>query len=266
MAKQYAIKWRSQDYMKLGRAVAQFNRKIRKIQTEENKMYLPAFERYEWQRDNIKTRQEFNRVINMLKSFSKEGAEELIETPSGEKITKWENRLARRGIKRGIETLTEELKYYDEQRTIKPYQSQKERQKRAELKNLKKFDSLKGYDFSRLKRRGLRWNELDRDYKKAELYRQNYYIAMKELKNFKNYNILKEKLDSIKNPKDFYEYIQQSEILSDLFAWYDDNAGSYVMAGFASNEDGFDYALQVELGFKLEITNNEFDNSINDYI
>ena len=38
------------------------------------------------------------------------------------------------------------------------------------------------------------------------------------------------------------------------------------MAGFASNEDGFDYALQVELGFKLETTNNEFDNSINDYI
>lgn len=247
MAKQYAIKWRPQDYMKLGRAVAQFNRKIRKIQTEENKMYLPAFERYEWQKENIKTRQEFNRVINMLKSFSKEGAEELIESPSGEKITKWENRLARRGIKRGIETLTEELKYYDEQRTIKPYQSQKERQKRAELRNLKKFDSLKGYEFNRLKRRGLRWNELDRDYKKAESYRQNYYQAIEQLKNFENYDVLKNKLDSFKNPQDFYEYIQQSEVLSDIFMWYDNEAGTFVYSGFASNEDAFNHALEVEL-------------------
>ena len=174
--------------------------------------------------------------------------------------------MARRGLKRGIKTLTEELKYYDEQRTNKPYQSQKERQKRAELKNLKKFDSLKGYEFNRLKRRGLRWNELDRDYKKAELYRENYYKAIDQLKNFKNYNILKEKLDSIKNPLDFYDYISQSEVLSDIFMWYDNEAGTFVYSGFASNEDGFDYALQVELGFKLETTNNEFDNSINDYI
>lgn len=266
MAKQYAIKWRQQDYMKLGRAVAQFNRKIRKIQTEENKMYLPSFERYEWQRDNIKTRQEFNRVINMLKSFSKEGAEELIENGEGEKITKWENRLARRGIKRGIETLTEELKYYDEKRTIMPYQSQEERNKRAELSNLKNFDTLKGYEFNRLKRRGLRWNELDRDYKKVELYRNNYYKALEDLKNFKNYNVLKEKLDSIKNPFDFYEYVQNSKVLGDLYNWYDNEGGSHILSAFGSNEDAFDYALQVELGFKLETTNNEFDNSYNDYI
>lgn len=266
MAKQYNIKWKQGDYIKLGKAVAEFNRKISKIQTEENKMYLPALEKYEWQKENIKTRQEFNRVINSLKRFSQEGAEELVETGSGELITKWENKEARKGIRRGIKTLENELQEYENQRVIMPYKSQEERQKRAELRNLKKFDSLKGYNFRRLKRRGLRWNELDREYKKAELYRQNYYIAIKQLKNFKNYEVFKNKLDSIKNPLDFYDYIQQSDTLSDLFTWYDNNAGSYVMAGFASNEDGFDYALQVDLGFKLETTNNEFDNSINDYI
>ena len=63
MAKQYNIRWKQGDYIKLGKAVAEFNRKISKIQTEENKMYLPAFEKYEWQ---------FNRVINSLKRFSQE--------------------------------------------------------------------------------------------------------------------------------------------------------------------------------------------------
>lgn len=72
MAKQYNIRWRQGDYVKLGKAVAQFNRKIKEIQTEENKMYLPSFEKYEWQKENIKTRQEYNRVINSLKRFSQE--------------------------------------------------------------------------------------------------------------------------------------------------------------------------------------------------
>ena len=72
MAKQYNIRWKQGDYIKLGKAVAEFNRKISEIQTEENKMYLPSFEKYEWQKENIKTRQEFNRVINSLKRFSQE--------------------------------------------------------------------------------------------------------------------------------------------------------------------------------------------------
>ena len=247
MAKQYMIKWRQQDYMKLGKVVAQFNRKIREIQTEENKMYLPALENYEWRRDNIKTRQEFNRVINMLKRFSQDGAEKIIESNTGEKITKWEYQLVQRGIKQGIKTLTEELKKYDEQRIIMPYKSQEERNKRAELKNLGKFNSLKGYEFNSLKRRALRWNELDRTIKQGELYRENYYKALKELKNFDNYELFKNKLDSIKNPNDFYEYIQNSEVLSDLFLWYDNEAGTYVYSGFANNQDAFNNGLE-ELG------------------
>lgn len=247
MAKQYNIRWKQGDYIKLGKAVAEFNRKISKIQTEENKMYLPALEKYEWLKENIKTRREFNRVINLLKRFLKNGAEDLVETGSGELLTKWENREVRKGIRRGIKTLENEIKQYENQRVIMPYKSQEERQKRAELSNLKKLDKLKGYDFNRLKRRGLRWNELDRDYKNAELYRQNYYIGIEQLKNFENYEVLKNKLDSFKNPQDFYDYISQSEVLSDIFMWYDNEAGTFVYSGFASNEDAFNHALEVEL-------------------
>lgn len=245
--REYNIRWRQGDYVKLGRAISEFNKKIRKIQNDENKMYLPDFERYEWRRDNIKTRKEFNRVINMLKSFNQEGAEELVEMPSGEFLTKWESKLVKKGIQTGIKTLTNELQKFEEKRTEMPYQSQEEREIRSNLKSLKNIDNLVGYDFRRLKRRANRWLETDRQFKKALQYRENYYKSLEELKNFENYDILKKKLDSIKNPFEFFDYIQQSQVLTDLFEWYDNEAGTYIYSGFAGNQDAFDYALEVEL-------------------
>lgn len=35
------MRWNRTDYLTLGRAVANFNKTIRKLQTEENKLYLP---------------------------------------------------------------------------------------------------------------------------------------------------------------------------------------------------------------------------------
>ena len=35
------IRWPKKDYLTLGKAVANFNKKIRELQTEENKLYLP---------------------------------------------------------------------------------------------------------------------------------------------------------------------------------------------------------------------------------
>ena len=35
------INWKHGDYISLGRAVSNFNKKIRELQAEENKLYLP---------------------------------------------------------------------------------------------------------------------------------------------------------------------------------------------------------------------------------
>ena len=93
------IKWQQKDYLSLGRAVANFNKKINELQSEEKKLYLPELKNYKDIKENIQTRSELNRVINSLKRFSKEGAEDLYTTKAGEQITKWERQELRKANK-----------------------------------------------------------------------------------------------------------------------------------------------------------------------
>ena len=104
---QSKIRWQQKDYLSLGRAVANFNKKINELQKQEKKLYLPELKNYKDIKENIQTRQELNRVIKSLKRFSKEGAEDLYVTKAGEQITKWErqelrkaNKNCRKGVKR----------------------------------------------------------------------------------------------------------------------------------------------------------------------
>lgn len=84
------IKWKQKDYLSLGRAVANFNKKINELNKEEKKLYLPEPKDYKELKSKILTRNELNRVIGSLKRFSKEGAEDLYITKSGEQLTNWE--------------------------------------------------------------------------------------------------------------------------------------------------------------------------------
>ena len=51
---QSQIKWKKGDYISLGKAVAEFNKKINKLQKEEDLAYLPAKIDYKEARENIK--------------------------------------------------------------------------------------------------------------------------------------------------------------------------------------------------------------------
>jgi hypothetical protein len=86
------INWRQGDFVRLGRAVSEFNKKVNALQREENKLYLPETIIYKEAKENITTRKELNRLINSLRRFQREGAEDLYLTQSGEEITKWERR------------------------------------------------------------------------------------------------------------------------------------------------------------------------------
>lgn len=114
MSQQYNIKWREQDEKELRRVVRNFNDKLRRLNklNPENTHILPQFynestEQFESRltmkmvRELIQTRSDFNRTVNMLKRFSKRGAEEIIDAPENlyeSKTTKWQrtemNRLA----------------------------------------------------------------------------------------------------------------------------------------------------------------------------
>lgn len=99
MATQYKIKWQQKDYITLGKAVSNFNKKINELNKEEKKLYLPEKLDYKEVKGNIVTRNELKRVINSLRRFSKEGSEDLYITKSGERITKWERQEMRYSIK-----------------------------------------------------------------------------------------------------------------------------------------------------------------------
>lgn len=106
MPRQYNIKWREQDEQELRRVVRNFNDKLRRLvkANPENKNILPQFYNeatgeFESRitatmlKELIQTRADYNRQLNMLKRFSKRGAEEIVEAPDntyGTRTTKWQ--------------------------------------------------------------------------------------------------------------------------------------------------------------------------------
>ena len=105
MPRQYNIKWREQDEKELRRVARNFNDKLARL-VKKNPEYasiLPQFynkenEQFENRisvqqlKELISTRQDYNRMLNMLKRFSKRGAEKIVETPSeyGARTTAWQ--------------------------------------------------------------------------------------------------------------------------------------------------------------------------------
>lgn len=88
------IKWRDKDISKLKRVVKNFNAKrvriIKKNPTAS--AYLPTKVSYKELKNQIETREDFNREIKSLLRFSKKGAESIVSNDNGLLITKWERR------------------------------------------------------------------------------------------------------------------------------------------------------------------------------
>ncbi len=106
------------DYISLGKAVSNFNKKIRELQQEENKLYLPDERNYKDLRNEIVTRSQLNNIINSLKRFSIQGAEELYTTKGGKEITVWENRENQILKRNAMRTLNADLKGLEVPRKI----------------------------------------------------------------------------------------------------------------------------------------------------
>ena len=97
MSRQYNIKWREQDEKELRRVARNFNDKLRREikKSPQNRGILPQFynessEQFESRitmdmlHNLIETRADYNRIVNMLKRFSKRGAEEIVDAPDNE--------------------------------------------------------------------------------------------------------------------------------------------------------------------------------------
>ena len=218
MKKSY-IRWQKKDYLYLGRVVARFNSKIENLGRKRN---LPKIRSYEEIKSSITTRRELNRVINSMNRFLKEGAEEIVELPNREKITKWEK------TELAIETRIAKANL---RRQMRPYEKivkgsgvfSKAQMGNSEYRALKRtYESLKNPfsrsagDFARIKSRIETLGVSDLEMKRAIIYRNNYLNVLKKYSGYDNYDLLMKKLNSFSNPISFYNFMSKDDIIVDL--------------------------------------------------
>lgn len=245
------IRWKKGDYIKLGQAVSRFNKRIKELESDELS-YLPDMKDYKELKQNILSRKELNRVINSLKRFSLEGNEVLYTTKAGEQLTKWEYSEIRKARNRAVRSLNKQAMEIEAGNKFVGMGDERLRQIEATIQSLKDLENRVGFEFKRTMERIFKYGETDAAIKKAQTFRDNFMNSLEALENYDNIDKLKDKLSSIKNPIKFFEFVNKSDVLMDLFIFYKDKATSQTYGGFADNQDAFNYALEVELEIDID--------------
>lgn len=242
------IRWTRSDYAKLSYAVRKFNEKISELEALD-KDYLPEQYNYAELRNTIYSRRELNRIIKGLNRFTtRETQQQMIVLPSGEEISRWEYSELKKAMRRSEERITDLARGM-----VENYNVMGDKEFKQLLRTKQSIQDLfnrSGYEFRRTAGRTEKWGKTDYELYRASIFRENFMNALKEMRNYKNYKLLKDKLNSIENPIQFYNFIKQSNILSDLFLFYKDKATAQTYGGFIDNQEAFDTAIFEELGIQ----------------
>ena len=239
------IRWTRSDYARLSYAVRQFNKTTRELEKLEGNVAPEEFD-YREVRNAIYSRRELNRVINSLKRIGRESQQRIRTLPSGEQITQWELSELKKAQKRAIGRTTDKARVIVESDTNVMGDTEF-RQLLRTKESIEDLFNRVGSDFKRTAERTLTWGKTDYDLWRASVFRDNYMNALEEMSSYRNYDLLFNKLKSIENPIQFYNYIRQSNILSDLFIFYKDKATSQTYGGFKDNQEAFDTAIFEQL-------------------
>ena len=245
------IRWKRGDYITLGKAVSNFNKKINDLNKLEKKNYLPQKVSYNDIKNKIYTRNEYNRVLKSLKDFNKEGAEEKVLINNVE-TTKWQQNEFIKLKRNAVRNLNFDLK---EMEQIAPHSTKSKAQMGFReyeevldrIRNIKDLEIKTKGDFTRLKDRLENLGNLDYRYMKATIFRQNFLTALESSQELKGYEEFKNKLDRFKSPVAFYNYVKKSDILMDIFLYYKPGDG-IIYGGFDSDQERFYNAME-EVGF-----------------
>lgn len=243
------IRWKLDDYRILEQAVNKFNRKIKRL-TKLGSTSLPEPVDFVNLRKSIKSRGELNRILRSLKAFSVRGAEELVTLTSGEVTSKWEYIELKKARARAKANLTREANKIIKMRNIQLGMGDERLQEIEDtIESLYELENRKGYEYKRVKERILRQGSLDVNLKRAITFRTNFMESLKQASALDGYNKLIKKLESIKNPVDFYEYVSGSNIAMDFGVWYKETGeGDKISYGaFSTSQEMFDVMLD-ELG------------------
>lgn len=227
------IRWKRGDFIRLGRAVSEFNKEIEKNKEVVDELILPEEINYKELRDRIQTRQGLNAYINSLKRIKLPGSFDVVELENGEQITKYAKGEIERGRKSATTVLSNQIKELETKTKIElgieadidlpnAFKSQKQKSLEAKLRDYKKLYKLTGKDFKRrAKELGINQNELK--YRRAYIFRENYMKVMREkYKDFENFNKFESWARKHKNPISFYEALPDGEFYPDDLQYQSD--------------------------------------------
>lgn len=226
------IRWKRGDYIRLGRAVSEFNKEIEKNENLGDSL-LPQKIEYKELRDRIQTREGLNSYINSLKRIKLPGSFDIVQLENGEQITAYEKGELEKGRKSAMTILSNQIKEQEAKTKIElaidsdiklpqAFKSKKQKELEAKLRDYKKLYNLTGKDFKkRAKELGIYPNELR--YKRAWTFRENYMKVMREkYKDFENFDKFEKWARKHKNPIKFYEALPDGEFYPDDLQYQSD--------------------------------------------
>jgi hypothetical protein len=138
--------------------------------------------------------------------------------------------------------------------------SQRAREITRQIERLRDIENRTQYEFKRLKESIKFQGASDYEMKKASLFRENYIKEMEKYKGFANYEVFMNKLKSIQNPTQFYNFVSKNELMQDLTYQSDE---FYTEEAFNTFISQFDIDIQGDMEV-LEYMNAVQENHKNE--
>ena len=253
MAKQTRIQMTNEDFITLEKAVNKFNKKVRELERlTDDSSYLPETRNFKEVLKSFETRDEFNRIVKSLNNFSTQkssGVRVTLET--GQEISRWELTELNRARRRAYKNLMTEKETILNERISIGIGDERLREINRQLEKVENVLKTNQRDFNRIKGQVFKYGSTDYYFKQDLLFQKNFLEAIKDLRYLENYDILLNEINKRKNPTDLWNWVKNSEILADVFLWYDDEKGNRSYGAFASNDQRLDRALE-ELGIEID--------------
>lgn len=253
MAKQTRIQMTNEDFITLEKAVNKFNKKVRELERlTDDSSYLPETRNFKEVLKSFETRDEFNRIIKSMNNFSTQkssGVRVTLET--GQEISRWELTELNRARRRAYKNLMTEKETILNERISIGIGDERLREINRQLEKVENVLKTNQRDFNRIKDQVFKYGSTDYYFKQDLLFQKNFLEAIKDLRYLENYDILLNEINKRKNPTDLWNWVKNSEILADVFLWYDDEKGNRSYGAFASNDQRLDRALE-ELGIEID--------------
>lgn len=209
------VNWRKGDYLRLEKAVSDFNAKINELQKEEKKAYLPNFVDISEIKKEIVTKSELTRYLNSLRRFSEKGAENIYTTEEGEKLTVWEKNEFKKSSEKVLKDLKEQMKPFETKdssgHSLSTMGNSEYRTLKANYNRIKNFENLKGSSLKSLLNYVNKHASNDYTTRKATIYRNNYLQVIKDqFSALDGYKELLKAFNQHSNPIEFFEWISST--------------------------------------------------------